>query len=70
MEAQERLFRLALEAVHVQMQFEVARGWKLVVGARRGDEEWPDAERREYTHLSTPELVDVLECELGRLFAL
>lgn len=63
---QERLFRLAVEAMHLQVTFEGASGWHLSVGYRRQDEEWSDAYRCDYDHLTTPELAQVMVEELSR----
>lgn len=61
---QERLFRLAVEAVVVQAHFVPGEGWRLHITTRRGDEEWSDAVARWYDRLTTPELADVLEADL------
>lgn len=63
---QERLFRLAVEAINVQVTFVPGEGWSMRAGWRRQDECWSDAQRVEYSHLTTPELVDVIDAELGR----
>jgi len=55
-----RLFRLALEAIHLQATFIAGQGWHLSVGARRGDESWQEAYRANYSHLSTDELLQVI----------
>lgn len=70
MEDQSRLFRLAVESVHVHCVHEWNRGWRVGIGSRRGDEEWEQAEKRSYTYLSTPEMVDVIHAELERIFGL
>lgn len=63
---QARLFRMAPEAIHCQAVFVPGDGWRLTVGMRRQDEDWSDAYRAEYTHLSTDELGDVLCAEACR----
>jgi hypothetical protein len=70
MEHQDRLFRLAIESVHVHAVHEWNRGWRVGIGARRGDEEWEQAEKRSYTYLSTPEMADVVCSEWARIFGL
>jgi len=58
---QPRLFRLAPEAMHCQASYVPGEGWQLTVGVRRQDEQWPDSARRTFSHLSTEELLDVLD---------
>ena len=67
---QERLFRLAVEAMHLQCTFEGSSGWRLNVAYRRQDESWPDAYRVCYSHLSSTELADALGEELTRALGL
>lgn len=67
-DGQERLFRLAVEALNVSAVHEWNRGWRVTIGARRQDEEWSDAGRRTYTYLTTEELFDVIVAELERIF--
>lgn len=57
---QDRLFRLAPEAMHLQATFVAGRGWHLSFVCRRQDEQWPEALRDTYDSLSTPELMDVV----------
>jgi len=65
---QERLFRLAVDAVTIQANHDAGEGWRLVVITKRQDEQWADAVRSEYSRLSTEELLDVIDSELaGRL---
>jgi len=64
---QERLFRLALDALNVHAYHMGQQGWRVTIGGRRGDEEWADARTRVYEFLSTPELFDVIVVELERL---
>ena len=63
---QQPLFRLAVEAMAMSARFVPMEGWHVVLTARRGDEEWAASERRTYTHLTSEELVDVLEAEVAR----
>lgn len=61
---QERLFNvapdsLALSAVHV-----LGEGWRLTLSTRTSGEEWSDRSRATYSHLSTAELLDVIDSEL------
>lgn len=67
---QERMFRLAVDAVSVSARYSGGHGWELVIQARRGEDRWEDAEKRTYDHLSTPELGDVLCSELCRILGL
>jgi hypothetical protein len=67
---QGRLFKLAVEALNVQMWYVPGEGFLVRVVARRQGDTWTEAERTEYTHLSAPELVDVVDSELGRLLGL
>ena len=64
---QSRLFRLGLEAVTVHASWSWPGGWQLRIGGRRQGESWDDAPIRDYSHLATDELVDVIHCELERL---
>ena len=67
---QERLFRLALDALNVHAIHMGRQGWRVSIGGRRGDEDWPAAQTRVYDFLSTPELFDVIVCELEQLLDL
>jgi hypothetical protein len=62
-----RLFRLAYEAGHLTFGHVGGQGWSLTVSLRRGDESWSDTRSTVYTHLSTTELVDVIEAEIVKL---
>lgn len=57
---QQRLFRLAPEAMHIQATFVAGAGWHLTFVCRRQDEQWPEALRDTYDSLATPELLDVI----------
>lgn len=56
----ERLFRLAHEAMVFNCVHVAGQGWRLNVRRRRGDECWEEAYSAQYSHLSTSELLDVL----------
>lgn len=65
MEEQERLFDGAPEAVILGAQWWPGEGWRLRVRLRRQFEDWMDARTTDYEHLTTPELLDVLDVELA-----
>lgn len=62
---QERLFRLAVEAMHLHVTFVPGDGWHFTVTYRRQGESWSDAYRVDYDRLSTSELADLLGEEVG-----
>lgn len=62
---QQRLFRLAPEAIVVQAHFQPGEGWRLSLQVRRGDEGWADVAPGFYSHLTTPELLDVILADLS-----
>jgi hypothetical protein len=62
--AQDRLFRLAVEAGTINFWHEPAKGWSLVVKFRRGDERWDEATHERYDHLSTLEMLETLYASL------
>ena len=62
--AQGRLFRLAVEGGVVTFVHEPARGWKVSVRLRRGDETWAESLWETYEGLSTRELLDVVAATL------
>lgn len=64
---QERLFALAPEVMHLGATFVGGKGWHLTVVMRVQDEQWVDAYRAEYDHLTTAELADVICEEASRL---
>jgi hypothetical protein len=66
---EQRLFRLAPEAFTASAHFVPGEGWHCTVQMRRGDETWLDAYRADYDHLSTGELVDILDAECATLMA-
>lgn len=70
MEGQQRLYRLAVEAIALTAWWEPGRGWQVALRLRRGDESWSDSERADYSVLSSPELVDVIGAELARVLGL
>lgn len=57
---EERLFRLAYEAINLTAVYEHGHGWRLRVVARRQDEQWDEAQLVEYSRLTTDELADVI----------
>jgi hypothetical protein len=65
--AQERLFRLAVEAGTVTFHHVAGAGWVLTVACRRGDEAWDEVERETYSHLTTVELLDTIAAVLDSL---
>jgi hypothetical protein len=67
---QERLFRLAVEALTVSAHRDGYGRWHIALRARRGDEGWQDGYWASYELLTSAELVDVLAAELDRLFGL
>jgi len=62
-----RLFRLAPDGWMCSAFFVPREGWSVTLSLKRADEHWPEAERRVYSHLTTSELVDVIENEASRL---
>lgn len=67
---QERLpFDGAVEAVIIGAHFVLGEGWTLRLQLRRQFEEWGDARTELYDHLTTDELVDVLDVSLGTVRA-
>lgn len=61
-----RLFRLAVEVLHLHCHHVPGEGWSVALMTRRQGEPWTDADRVEYSHLTTRELFDVLDMELAR----
>jgi hypothetical protein len=57
---QQRLFRLAPVAFHLQASHIAGEGWTVTAGLRRGDESWADASREQYCSLTSEELADVI----------
>lgn len=68
MSDQQRLFRLALDAVAIDAHYEPPNGWSLNVRARRGDESWQEGHHATYRPLTSSELVDVIVAELETIF--
>jgi len=62
---QQRLFRLAVEAIAVNAHRGPDGSWQLVIRTRRGDELWADVDGDTYDHLSTTELADVVSIVLA-----
>lgn len=67
---QQRLFRFAVEDLHASAHFVPGQGWMLAIWARRGGEANDQAYRVRYSYLTTPELVDAIDGELGALLGL
>lgn len=61
---QERLFRLAMEAITFQAHYRPGEGWTVRVRARRGDETWEQSREGVYSHLNAAELATAVACEL------
>jgi len=66
---EQRLFRLALEALVVNCFYEPSEGWRANVIAHRQGEPWSDAEESMYFRLSSAELMDVICEEVSRRLA-
>lgn len=62
---EQRLFRLAYEAISLSAVFEPGQGWRVTIAARRQDERWDEAHREVYSRLSTDELADVVCVEVS-----
>jgi hypothetical protein len=67
---QQRLFRLAPEAMFVTANYVPGEGWRLTASMRRQDEPWSSAYRVTYSHLTSPELSDVILSEFGEGLAI
>jgi hypothetical protein len=68
-EGQEQLFIGAVEACILSAQFHLGEGWTLRLQIRRQFEDWADCRTEVYDHLTTDELVDVLDVSLGTVKA-
>lgn len=64
-----RLFEGAPEALSINAHWLHGQGWVLIFRLRREGEQWRDVRSEAYSHLSTGELVDVLEAEVNRMFS-
>lgn len=67
---QERLFRLATEAVTFSAHRDALGRWAVTLRARRGDEDWDQGLWETYELLSSEELADVVEAVLERVLGL
>jgi hypothetical protein len=67
---QQRLYRLAIEAVTWNAHRDHWGRWAVSLRARRQDEGWGDGEWRVYDGLTSAELADVQGAELERLLGL
>lgn len=65
---EQRMFRLAVEAITVSAHRDVMGRWTFVISARRGDEGWDEAYTATHTLLSTDEFLYVLDAELASRF--
>ena len=61
---QDRLFRLAVEAGHIQFSHVPGRGWTLTMRVRRGQELWDESPVEMYEALTTVELLDTIYAAL------
>jgi len=59
----------AVEAAIIQAHFILGEGWTLRLTLRRQFEDWSDCRTELFDHLTTDELVDVLEASLGTVRA-
>lgn len=62
---QQRLFRLAVEALVMNATYEPGQGWSLRCAERRQGEPWADECWTEYAGLTTSELLQVLSDHFG-----
>jgi len=60
-----RLFRLATEVIHIHSTFVAGEGWHVTFTSRRQDESWADTRPSTYSHLTTDELLQVIDAELS-----
>lgn len=65
MDGEQQLFEGSVEAVIIGATWVPGEGWQLRLQVRRQFQDWQDARTELYDHLSTPELVDVLDASLG-----
>lgn len=70
MEGQERLFRLAHEAIAITARYDAGEGWFVTLHFRRGDETWEQARSSTYSHLSAYELYTAITHELETAFGI
>lgn len=68
-EAQLRLVTGALESGLVTITYIPSQGWSCTVRLRRQFEQWAEARTDRYTHLSTDELLTLLEVVMATLAA-
>lgn len=66
---QQQLFVGAVEDVVLQVHFIPGDGWTTRLTVRRQFEQWAQTRSSSYTRLSTDELGDVLDLELGSVLA-
>lgn len=65
-----RLFRLAPQVVSLQATFVGGSGWSMRIRVRRQDEPWDEAYDARYDHLTTEELLQVVDCEVAQQLGL
>lgn len=66
---QGQLFTGAVEDVVLQVHYVAGEGWTTRLTVRRQFEAWAQTRTSSYTRLSTDELGDVLDLELGHVLA-
>jgi hypothetical protein len=62
---QDRLFRLAPEALTLHAHYVGGSGWQLRVAVRAQGDQWSDEAWVHYDHLTTQELLDTIEGDLS-----
>lgn len=65
---QSALFVGAPEALTIGAHYEHGYGWVLTLRMRRQGQQWLEASREDYSHLTTPELMDVLDVAIPNIF--
>lgn len=66
MDQEQKLFRLAVDAIMISAHYERGFGWVCVIKLRRGDEDWHEnVEGDRYDGLTTEELVEVIDAHLS-----
>ena len=62
---QQPLFLGSVEAAIISANYTLGDGWKVRLQIRRQYEHWEDCRTEVYDHLTTDEMVDVLDVSLG-----
>lgn len=65
MDGQQPLFLGAVEAAIWSSHYVLGEGWTLRLQIRRQFEDWADCRTEVYDHLTTDELLEVLDVSLG-----